>query len=41
MFKSVLNRNSVLQCSANCPTDNHALQLTQFLYGISTKEIKE
>src|SRR5690606_520618 len=32
MLKSVLNRNIVLACSADCPADNHACQLAQFLY---------
>src|SRR5690606_41783793 len=33
MLKPVLNRNSVLACSADCPADNHARPLAQFLYG--------
>ena len=33
MLKPVSNRNSVLACSADCPADNHARQLAQFLYG--------
>ncbi len=33
MLKSVSNRNSVLACSADCPADNHARPLAQFLYG--------
>ena len=33
MLKSVSNRNTVLPCSADCPADNHARQLAQFLYG--------
>ena len=32
MLKSVLNRNSVLACYADCPADNHARQLALFLY---------
>ena len=32
MLKSVLNRNSVLTCLADCPADNHAGPLAQFLY---------
>ncbi len=32
MLKSVSNRNSVLACLADCPADNHARQLAQFLY---------
>ncbi len=32
MRKSVLNRNSGLPCLADCPADNHARQLAQFLY---------
>ena len=31
--KPVSIRNSVLACLADCPADNHALQLAQFLYG--------
>ena len=27
-----LNRKPVLACSADCPSDNHARQLAQFLY---------
>jgi hypothetical protein len=26
------NRNILLACSADCPADNHARQLAQFLY---------
>ena len=33
MLKPVLNRKSVLACLADCPADNHARQLAQFLYG--------
>ncbi len=32
MLKPVLNRNIVLACFADCPADNHAPQLAQFLY---------
>ncbi len=32
MLKSVFNQNFVLTCSADCPADNHARQLAQFLY---------
>ena len=32
MLKPVSNRDSVLACSADCPADNHAPQLAQFLY---------
>ena len=32
MLKLVSNRNSLLACSADCPADNHARQLAQFLY---------
>jgi hypothetical protein len=31
MLNSVLNRNIVLACLADCPADNHARQLAQFL----------
>jgi hypothetical protein len=33
MLKSVLNRKFVLACLADCPADNHARPLAQFLYG--------
>ena len=33
MLESVLNRNSVLTCLADCPADNTARQLAKFLYG--------
>src|SRR5690606_33455923 len=32
MLKPVSNRNFLLTCSADCPADNHARQLAQFLY---------
>ena len=32
MLKSVPNRNFLLACSADCPADNHARLLAQFLY---------
>jgi len=32
MLQSVSNRNSVVACFADCPTDNHARPLAQFLY---------
>ena len=32
MLKSVSNRNIVLACLADCPADNHARPLAQFLY---------
>lgn len=32
MLKSVLNRNIVLACFADCPADNHARRLALFLY---------
>jgi len=32
MLKPVLNRNIVLTCLADCPADNHARPLAQFLY---------
>ena len=32
MLQPVLNRNIVLASSADCPADNHARQLAQFLY---------
>jgi hypothetical protein len=32
MLNLFLNRKSVLACSADCPADNHARQLAQFLY---------
>ncbi len=32
MLKSVSNRNFLLACLADCPADNHARQLAQFLY---------
>ncbi len=32
MLKLVSNPNSALACSADCPADNHARQLAQFLY---------
>ncbi len=32
MLKSVSIRKSLLACSADCPADNHARQLAQFLY---------
>ena len=32
MLNLFLNRNLVLACSADCPADNHARQLAQFLY---------
>ena len=32
MLKPVSNRNSLLACVADCPADNHARQLAQFLY---------
>ena len=32
MLKPVLNRNFVLACFADCPADNYAHQLAQFLY---------
>ena len=32
MHKSVSIRKSMLACSANCPADNQARQLAQFLY---------
>ena len=32
MLKLFSNRNFVLTCSADCPADNHARQLAQFLY---------
>jgi len=32
MLKPVSNRKSVLACLADCPADNHAHQLAQFLY---------
>ncbi len=32
MLNLFLNRNIVLACSADCPADNHARQLAQFLY---------
>jgi hypothetical protein len=40
MLKSVLNRNSLLACSADCPADNHARQLAQFLYETLQQHIK-
>ena len=33
MLKPVSNRKSVLACFTDCPADNHARQLAQFLYG--------
>jgi len=30
--QTCLNRKSVLACSADCPADNHARLLAQFLY---------
>lgn len=33
MLRPVLILNSVLACLADCPADNHARQLAQFLYG--------
>ncbi len=33
MLNQVSNRNIKLACSADCPADNHARQLAQFLYG--------
>ena len=33
MLKPVSNQNYLLTCSADCPADNHARQLAQFLYG--------
>jgi len=32
MRKLVSNRNSLFACLADCPMDNHARQLAQFLY---------
>src|SRR5690606_23178937 len=32
MLNLFLNRNSALACLADCPADNHARQLAQFLY---------
>ncbi len=32
MLKIVSNRSSALACSADCPAENHARQLAQFLY---------
>ena len=32
-LKPVSNRNSVLACLADCPADNQARPLAQFLYG--------
>jgi hypothetical protein len=32
MLKPVFNRNIVLACLADCPADNHAGPLAQFLY---------
>ncbi len=32
MLKPVSNRNIVLACSADCPAENHARHLAQFLY---------
>ena len=32
MLTLFLNRNSFLACLADCPADNHARQLAQFLY---------
>ncbi len=32
MLNLVYNRNSLLACLADCPADNHARQLAQFLY---------
>ena len=32
MLKSISIRNFQLACSADCPADNHARQLAQFLY---------
>ncbi len=32
MLKPVSNRNFLLACLADCPADNHARQLAQFLY---------
>ena len=32
MLKTVSNRKSVLACFADCPADNHARLLAQFLY---------
>src|SRR5690606_31655534 len=32
MLNSVLNRNFVLACTADCPADNQARQLALFLY---------
>ncbi len=33
MLNLVLNRNMVLACSADCPTDNHARRLALFYMG--------
>jgi len=33
MLNLFLNRSSALACLADCPADNHARQLAQFLYG--------
>jgi hypothetical protein len=32
MLNQFSNRNSVLACFADCPADNHARPLAQFLY---------
>ena len=40
MLNLFLNRNSALACSADCPADNHARQLAQFLYETLPKMLK-
>ncbi len=32
MLKTVSNRKSVIACRADCPADNYARPLAQFLY---------
>ena len=41
MLNWFLNRNIVLACLADCPTDNHARQLAQFLYEALAPIIKK
>ena len=41
MLKSVLNRNIVLACSADCPADNQARPLALFLYGTLAVSVTE
>lgn len=41
MLKPVLNRKSVLGCSADCTGDNHGRQLALFLYGTLAASVNQ